>query len=148
MLKKIIVILLIQMAVSTVLFAQTDKNVHQKADSSIALNDQQIKFLTALKEDGNKSVAAISLKLADVIKQSNDNILSDKPDTLLNNKLSIKVSQAISDLIGNVTRNGIKASSILTPKQRAYVKKEAEKPNADGDVLETILRVFNIDKKN
>jgi Spy/CpxP family protein refolding chaperone len=91
--------------------------------------------------------AADVLKLGEIAKRIDRNLLSEKPDEAIHEKLSAELTDAVAGLVRaaiaiklNTVRD---LAKVLTPEQKRFVITELDKPGANPDLTELLKKVFS-----
>jgi hypothetical protein len=109
-----------------------------------SLSDDQLSRIKAIRAEAEKKAAPLALRLASVARQTYGNMLSDKEDASLRERLRGEMEQVVGELLsikGQAIRDVI---GVLTPFQKQLVRSEMNKPSASGDLMEVMVRIFNI----
>ena len=108
----------------------------------VKLTDSQKQTLRTLQADSAAKTAAILGKLPEIAKAFHTNLLSDKPDAELDQKLSQQMVESFADVIrlriGRI-RSAVKS---LTPGQRAAIAaelKQSDSPYVFDDLVVKVL---------
>jgi Spy/CpxP family protein refolding chaperone len=125
--------------------------VRAAAPSPTTLSDAQKRAIEAIGKDlENKAQLPAVLKLASLAKDYDRNILAEKPDAALEQKLGDELAQTVSQLAAEAVRLRVQAvgemAKLLTPDQKQLLLAELDKPDANPDLVELIKKVLG-DKK-
>ena len=117
------------------------------APSATTLTDAQKQAMEAIGKDLESKVQlAAVLKLASLAKDYDRNILAEKPDAELQQKLGDELVEAGSQLAAEAIRARVRAVSevakLLTPDQKKLLLAELNKPDANSDPLDLIKKVL------
>lgn len=121
------------------------------APSPTTLTDVQKRAMEAIGQDLQNKVQPMAvLRLASLAKDYDRNILAEKPDAVLEQKLGDELAETVSQLAAEAVRLRVRAVSdmakLLTPDQKKLLLAELEKPDANPDLVELIKKVLR-DKK-
>lgn len=119
--------------------------------SPTTLTDAQKRAMEAIGKDLESKIQPTSaLKLASLAKDYDRNILAEKPDAVLEQKLGDELAEAVSQLAAEAVRARVRAVSemakLLTPDQKKLLLAELDKPDANPDLVELVKKVLG-DKK-
>jgi len=95
--------------------------------------------------------AADILKLGEIAKRIDRNLLSEKPDAALHERLSNELTDAVAGLVRTAITLKLNTvrdlARVLTPEQKRLVLAELDKPDANPDLTELLKKVFPEPKK-
>jgi hypothetical protein len=118
----------------------------QAQDAQPTLSAAQLESMQSICTQTEKKAAPLALKLAATVKQIYDNMLADRPDEPLREKLSKQLNDTAVQIL-NVKGQSIREMvNVLTPSQKNLLKTAMTKPDATADLSELMERVFNIPK--
>ena len=114
----------------------------------IALSPEQRealqKILAAGDADAKTRVQPAAQKLADVAREIDRNVLSEKPDAGLNEKLRTSMIEAVVELVKIALDFKLAAVSeigkTLTPEQKKFLLAELEKPGSNPDLTDLVQK--------
>ena len=103
-------------------------------------------IMQAAEKAAKAQAAADVLKLGDIAVRIDRNLLSEKPDDAIHEKLSAELTDAVADLVRraitaklNIVRD---LAKVLTAEQKRLVVAELDKPGANPDLTELLKKVF------
>jgi hypothetical protein len=147
-------ILLILLATPLYLAAQAqDKDKPAPAPTTLTEAQQQAlqQALQAAESAGKSEAAALAVKIAEVAKSFDRNILSGKPDAELDVKLSNQLVAAVGEVVTaalHAKLNGVREIvKVLTPEQKKILLAELDKPDTNPDLTELVGNVLSEKKK-
>lgn len=127
--------------------ARTGQQEVKPNDATISLSEAQTQALQTIRRENEKRIAPVALRFAQTIKQIYDNMLADKPDDALGQRLAKEMNAVAAELFairGQAFREAIK---ILTPEQKEVLKRARMKPDAPADLLDLIAQTFHVPEK-
>lgn len=127
--------------------AQTPPVAPNTSDAKPHLTAAQLQAIKSVRIESEKKAAPLALRLASTAKQIYKNMLSEKEDEALGQRLSREMDKVVVALLalkGQSIRDMVR---VLTPEQRQLMRSEMQKPGAPGDLSELIMRVFNVPEK-
>jgi hypothetical protein len=139
-----------------VLFAQTASGLGQvksakvmaaKTDIPYPLSDSQKHAIQAIHARNKLKAAPTALRLANTVKQVYDNLLAEKMDEQLADKLRLQMKEVVGDLVvirGEAMREAV---TVLNSQQKQFLKTELSKPGGQGELIEVMMKVFKIPEK-
>ena len=147
--KRTLVIFFIFCALISATAVKADERQEQadKSSASHPLSEAQMQAIKSILAESKKKAAPVALRLGLTAKQVYENILSDKPDEAVAERLSKEMKEVVGELVsirGQSMRDSVK---VLTPEQKQLLKSELVKPGAPADLMELIIRLFNIPEK-
>lgn len=119
----------------------------EPSDAAHSLTDAQKEAIKSIQVEGEKRALPFVLTLAQTVKQIYDNMLADKPDEALRQKLSQQLKDVTGELLTIKGQSIREAVGVLTPAQKQLVKAEIGKPGAPGDLMEIIVNTFKLSNK-
>lgn len=110
------------------------------------LSAEQRQAMAAVKGEFEKKAAPFALRVAGTAKRIYENMLSEKPNEALRQKLSQELSEAVAGVLAVKGQAFWDAVKVLTPEQKDFLRREMAKPDVEGDLGEVIARLFNLPK--
>jgi Spy/CpxP family protein refolding chaperone len=126
---------------------QAEQKETKKAGSVHPLSEAQKQAIKSLLDETKKSAGPLLLPLGQTVKEIHENMLSEKPDEVLNQKLIKKITEVTSELINVKIQTNQKIVNLLTPEQKQTIKDELAKQDAPTDLFDVVKRVFDIPEK-
>ena len=118
--------------------------------SATTLTDAQRHALETIGKDLESKIQPAALKLASLAKDYDRNLLAEKPDPQLEQKLANELTETVSQLVAEAIRARIQSvgeiAKLLTPEQKKLLLAELDKPDTNPDLVELIKKVLG-DKK-
>jgi hypothetical protein len=111
------------------------------------LTAAQVQAMRAVKSRSEKKAAPLALKLAETARLSYENMLSDKEDETLRQRLERELDRIVVELVNLKGQSIREMVAILTKDQKKLLRAEMKKPDAPADLSEIISRVFKIAEK-
>jgi Spy/CpxP family protein refolding chaperone len=111
------------------------------------LSEAQMQAIKSILAESKKKAAPVALRLGLTAKQVYENILSDKPDEAVAERLSKEMKEVVGELVSIRGQSMREAVKVLTPEQKQLLKSEMAKPGAPADLMELIVHLFNIPEK-
>lgn len=133
-------------AVAFVASARAQETVSTPTQAKPVLSEAQLKRMQEIRTAAAKKAAPVALMLAATVKQIYENMLADKEDDALRQKLDKQLNEIGSQILAVKGQSIRDMVGVLTPEQKQFVKTELAKPGATGDLGEMIERVFNLPK--
>jgi hypothetical protein len=100
---------------------------------------------------GKSEAAALAVKIGEIARSFDRNILSEKPDADLDGKLSNQLVAAVGEMVTAAVHaklNGVrKMIKVLTPQQKKILLAELDKPDTNPDLTELVGNVLGEKKK-
>ena len=127
--------------------ANAQAGAENRTDAAHTLSETQKQAIKRIKTESEKKAAPAALRLAGIVSQLYENMLSDKPDEQLRAKLDAELKDVTWELLvikGQSMRDTV---NVLTPEQKQLVKSEMLKPGASADLSEVIARTYKLDEK-
>lgn len=134
-------------AMLSVGMAQTPSAATNTPGANPRLTAAQLQAIKSIRTESEKKAAPLALRLASAAKQIYENMLSEKEDDALRQRLSREMDEVVVGMLaikGQSIRDMVR---VLTPEQRKLVRSEMQKPGAPADLSELIMRVFDIPEK-
>ncbi len=116
----------------------------QPVDARHSLSEAQKNSLKQIRSDSEKKAAPLALELASTVKQVYENVLSERENQRLRHRLDRRLHAIAAQLLtikGQSIRDSV---NVLTPEQKQLLKDEMRKPNAPGDLMELIGKIFSV----
>ena len=107
------------------------------------LSEAQRQAMKSIKTESEKKAAPLAAQLAATAKQIYENMLSDKEDEALRQKLDKELNETAGKLLAIKGQSIREMVGVLAPAQKQFVREEMRKPGAPGDLSELIERLFN-----
>ena len=127
--------------------AKTAKSTWVKQDGERQLTDAQLKSIKSIQIKAAKLAVPLGLHLALVTRKVYENMLREKEDVKLRAQLSADMHKTAGELLTIKGQSIREVLRVLTPEQRRLIKTEMGKPDAPADLMELIVRAFNIPEK-
>jgi Spy/CpxP family protein refolding chaperone len=124
-----------------------DRSAAKRPDPSCPLSDAQKQAIQTIVRDNKKKAAPVALRLARTAHQVYENLLADAPDRQRADNLRDQMKDLVGQLVvirGEAMREAVK---ILTSEQRRYLRAEIARPGAQGELIEIMMKVFQIPEK-
>lgn len=134
-------------ALVSVGMAQTPSTTSNKSDANPHLTAAQLQAIKSIRSESEKKATPLALRLASAAKQIYENMLSEKEDDALRQRLSREMNEVVVELLAIKGQSIREMVRVLTPVQREIIRSEMQKPGSPGDLSELIMRVFNIPEK-
>ncbi len=109
-----------------------------------ALNESQRQAVTAIRSSAKAKAAPLAARLATLARQANRNMLADQPDEAVGQRLGEQIRATLRDLLSVRIQSIKETLKLLTPEQRAWLRKEMDRPGAPADLMELIERGFKL----
>jgi hypothetical protein len=120
------------------------------APSATALTDAQRHALESIGKDLQSKIQPAALKLASLAKDYDRNLLAEKPDPQLEQKLANELTETVSQLVTDAIRARIQSvgeiAKLLTSEQKKLLLAELDKPGTNPDLVELIKKVLGDQK--
>ena len=127
--------------------AQATNSAENKTDAVQQLSETQLRAIKSIRSASERKAALPALHLAATIKRIYENMLADKEDQALRQRLSRELDEGTAQMLAIKGQSIRDVIGVLTPEQRRLVKNEMKKPGAPADLMELIVRTFNIPEK-
>jgi Spy/CpxP family protein refolding chaperone len=127
--------------------AQTPPVAPDTSDAQPHLTAAQLQSIKSIHTESEKKAAPLALRLALAAKRIYENMLSEKEDEALRQRLSREMDEVVVGMLAIKGQSIREIVRVLTPEQRQLVRSEMQKPGAPGDLSELIMRVFNVPEK-
>jgi len=108
------------------------------------LTAAQVQAIRAVRTRAEKKAAPLAQRLADTARLIYENLLSDKEDEALRQRLEREMDKIVVDLVAIKGQSIREMVAVLTQDQKKLLKVEMKKPDAPTDLSELILRIFKI----
>lgn len=128
----------------TVSVAQDVGKVDAQRPAEHKLSELQLRTIKNVRAKAALRAAPLALRLAVTARRVYENMLRDSEDQTLRARLNAEMQRVAGELLtikGQSIRDVIRA---LTREQRKLVRNEMAKPGAPADLMELIVRTFNI----
>lgn len=129
------------------LTAASAQESSQDLSKSISLTEVQRQALKALENDSAAKAAGALLKLPEIARAFNANLLSERPDPELDQKLSHQMEEIFAEVIRLRISRIHSAVKTLTPEQRRALAEELKKPDAPYIFDDLVKRVLGDERK-
>ncbi|MBA2341564.1 MAG: Spy/CpxP family protein refolding chaperone [Pyrinomonadaceae bacterium] len=151
-LKMFFLLSLIMFGAATAITAQVHPTVAGESEANRAvaaypLSEAQKQKIKFIRSEAEKTAAPLALRLAQVAKRIYENMLAEKPDEELRQRLSSEMNEVVVALLSIKGQSMRDAVNALTAEQKQVIRSEMRKPGAPGDLMELIMRVFNLPEK-
>lgn len=127
--------------------AQTAVDTETKQTAERRLSEGQLQSIKSIHNKAAKLAAPLALHLALTTKRVYENMLRDKEDPTLRARLSAEMHRAAGELLTIKGQSIREVLQVLTREQKRLIKSEMKKPDAPADLMELIVRTFNIPEK-
>lgn len=127
--------------------AQTPSTRANNSKAAPSLTAAQLQMINSIRAESEKKAAPVVLRLAATTKQIYENMLSDKEDDSLRQKLSRELNAVAAELLTIKGQSIRDIVGVLTPEERQLIRREMQKPDGPADLSELIMRVFQIPQK-
>ncbi len=127
--------------------AQTPSSAENKTDAAHTLTEAQKQAIAAIRSATEKKAVLPGLRLVITANRIYENMLADKPDEQLRQRLSKELDETVVGLLHIKGQSFREAVNVLTPEQKQLIKSELKKPGAPGDLMELIVKTFKLPEK-
>jgi len=142
-LHSLLTILFLFVVLANVGMAQTG-TTSNSSDATPHLTPAQLQSIKSIRSETERKAAPLAIRLALTVKRVYENMLSDKEDEVLRQRLSRQMNDVATQLLAIKGQSIREIVKVLTPEQRSLIRSEMKKPGAPADLSELILHVFNV----
>lgn len=139
--------LFVFMIAATSATAQTVPNSDTAQAAERRLSEAQLQSIKSIQTKWAKLAAPLALHLAVTVKAVYANMLRDKEDARLRERLGAEMHTVAGELLAIKGQSIREVLHVLTPIQKLLIKNEMGKANAPADLMELTVRTFNIPEK-
>lgn len=111
------------------------------------LTDAQKQAIAEIRSHAEKRAAPLALGMALTVRQIYENMLAEKPDEKLRAELSKRLQTTASELLTIKGQSIREAVNVLTIEQKHFIKEKMGKRDAPQDLMEVIIKSFNLPDK-
>ncbi|HZS47256.1 MAG TPA: hypothetical protein VFC63_19435 [Blastocatellia bacterium] len=115
--------------------------------NSYPLTESQKQAIKKIKSEAEKKAAPLATRLASIVKQDYQDMLADKSDEKLRERLTVELKDVTWQLLAIKGQTMRDAVHVLTANQKEILKREMIKPGAPADLMELIDKIFDTDVK-
>ena len=119
-------------------------NAQDAAAPKHTLSQEQLAALKKINAEVTNQAAPLAIELTATAKEIVANMLSDKEDQALRQKLNTHLHQMAGQMLDLKGQSFRRMIAILTPEQRSLLRAEAQKPTATSDLADLIDRIFDL----
>jgi len=119
-------------------------NAQEASAPKHTLSPEQLAALKKINGEETNQSAPLAIELTATAREIVANMLSDKENETLRQKLNTHLHQMAGQMLDIKGQSFRRMIAILTPDQRSLLRAEAQKPTATSNVADLIDRVFDL----